>query len=347
MQKKVLFAFIIAAMVFGTRGEFLFAQRGGRSQGETLEIRIASPLPKESPWGRSLDRIAVEWARTTNNQLQLRVLHNGIEGDEERMLRSLKGNHIQAAVLTTFGLAEINPAIMTMSAPFLIRTDSELNAVMKEVEAELEAGINNDEYFLVSWSKSGYANIFSKDLVLTPDDLRKQRIASSPEATSMNTVFKTMGFQVVETALTDMGNKVASGAVQAVYITPSGAAPFQLHTQLKNMLSINIAPIMGGIVINQVTWRRIAAMNPQFQQNIVRITRQVSQELDASMPKLTSDAVNSMSRTGLSVNKPNQAQEQLWYDDLDRSLNNLLGNAYDQNLYQKIQTIVRRERGNR
>ena len=344
MNKRALFALIIMAMIIGTGNENLFAQRGGRSQGDTLELRIASPLPKESPWGRSLDRIAVEWSRITNSQLQLRVLHNGIEGDEERMLRSLKGNHIQAAVFTTFGLAEINPAVMTMSAPFLIRTDSELKAVMNEVEAELEAGINNDEYFLISWSRSGYANIFSREPVLTPDDLRKQKIASSPEAVSMNTVFKTMGFQVVETALTDMGNKVAAGAVQAVYITPSGAAPFQLHSHLKNMLSINIAPILGGIVINQVTWKRIAAMNPQFQQNIIRVTRQIGQDLDSSMPKLTADAINSMNRTGLSVNKPSQVQEQLWYDDLDRSLPSLLGTAYDRNLYQKIQAIVTRER---
>jgi len=345
MRRIVLSAFFVALLFWGN--ESLYAQRGGRTQGETMEIRIASPLPKESPWGRSLDRIAAEWARATNNQLQLRVLHNGIEGDEERMLRSLKGNHIQAAVLTTFGLAEINPAIMTMSAPFLIRTDNELNMVMKEIQDELEAGINNDEYFLVSWSKSGYANIFSREPVFTPDDLRKQRIASSPEATSMNTVFKTMGFQVVETSLTDMGNKVASGAVQAVYITPSGAAPFQLHSHLKNMLSINIAPILGGIVINQVSWKRIAAMNPQYQQNLIRITRQIAQELDSSMPRLTSDAVNSMNRTGLNVSKPTPAQEQLWYDDLDRALPSLLGTAYNQNLYQKIQSIVTKERGTR
>ena len=342
---RKIFLFTILTLVLGTLN--LFAQRGGASQSEILTVRVASPLPRESPWGRSLDRIAAEWSRVTNGQVQLRVLHNGIEGDEEQMLQSLRSNHIQAAVLTTFGLSVINPSVMTLSAPFLIRTDAELDAVMREVQTDLEAGINNEHYFLISWSRSGFANIFSRDPVLTPNDLRNQRISSSPEAATINTVFVNMGFQVVTTPLTEIGNRVASGAVQAVYITPSAAAPFQLQTRLRHMLSINLGPIMGGMIINQTTWRRIGELNPRYQQEIMNVTRQISRELDQSMPRLTNEAISAMTRTGLTVNRPSAAQEQLWYNEIERTVPGLLGTSYDRELYQRITAILTRVRGGR
>ena len=47
MRKKLLFVIFGTALLFAA-GE-LFAQRG-RAQGDTLEVRLASPLPRESPW---------------------------------------------------------------------------------------------------------------------------------------------------------------------------------------------------------------------------------------------------------------------------------------------------------
>ena len=219
MRRIVFIAAFMAVLIFGTGTDALFAQRGGRAQGETMEVKVASPLPRESPWGRTLDRIAAEWSRVTNNQVRLRVLHGGTEGGEGKMRLSLGSNTIQAAVFTSFGLASICPAVMTMSAPFLIRTDPELNAVMKELQGDLESRFNSGDFFIVAWSKAGFANIFSRDPVFVPDDLRRQRIASNAEASELNTTFKAMGYQVIETDWIDVAPKLATGQVMAIYRT--------------------------------------------------------------------------------------------------------------------------------
>ena len=344
MRRNLLFAALAAILIFGA-GD-LYAQRGGRA-GENLEVKIASPLPKESPWGRTLDRIAVEWNRISNGQIRLRVLHGGTEGGEGKMRLSLASNTIQAAVFTSFGLSSINPAVMTMSAPFLIRNDNELSAVMKEVENDLETRMNSGDFFIVAWSKAGFVNIFSRDPVFTPDDLKKQKIASNPDADDMNTAFKTMGFQVVDSDWIDVGPKLASGAVMAIYQSPAGTAAYQLHSILKNMLSTNIAPVLGGIVINQVTWKKIGEMNPRYQTEILRTTRRIAEEFDSSMSKTINDAVNTMTREGLKVNKPSPAQEQLWYDEIDRVVPSLIGTTYDRALYEKIVNALKKYRGER
>jgi len=74
MRRIVIFLAFAAVLMF--TAETLFAQRGGR--GQELEVKIGSPLPRESLWGRTLDRIAAEWSRVTNGQVRLRVIHGGI-----------------------------------------------------------------------------------------------------------------------------------------------------------------------------------------------------------------------------------------------------------------------------
>ena len=324
----------------------LFAQRGGRAQG-TVVVRLASPLPRESPWGRTLDRIAAEWSRVTNGQVRVNVLHGGTEGSEGRMHVSLSGNTIQAAVFTTFGLSQIDPTVMTIGAPFLIRNEDELNVVMNEVQRELEAQFNSGNYFMIAWSRAGFVNIFSRDPVFTPDDLRRQRIASNVEAAEMNATFNAMGFQIIEADWIDMGPLLATGQVSAMYQNPAGIAAFQLHSHLRNMLTINIAPVLGGIVMNQVTWQRIGALDPRFQPELIRVTRQIAAEFDRAMQETVDAAIASMTADGLTVNRPTPAQEQLWHSEIERATPILMANTYDPQWYQRINEILKRHRERR
>jgi len=342
MKKCILFT-VFAALLFSAATETLYAQRGGRAQ-NTVVVRVASPLPRESPWGRTLDRIAAEWSRVTGGQVRVNVLHGGTEGGEARMRVSLSSNAIQAAVFTTFGLSQINPAIMTMGAPFLIRDGEELKVVMDEIQGDLENRFNSGNYFILAWSQSGFVNIFSREPVFTPDDLRRQRIGTNADAMEIHSTFTTMGFHLVEADWGDLGPLLATGQVSALYQNPAGIAAFQLHSQLRNMLSINLAPVLGGIVVNQVTWRRIGALDPRFQSELVRVTRQIAAELDQSMQQTVNDAVASMTRDGLTVNSPTPAQQQLWYGEIERAMPTLVANSYDPALYQRINSILARHR---
>ena len=346
MRKIFLFAVFTAVLILATGNQMLFAQRGGRAQ-ETIVVRIASPLPRESPWGRTLDRIAAEWGRVTNGQVRVNPIHGGTEGGEGRMHISLSSNAIQGAVFTTFGLSQMNPLLMTVSAPFLIRNDEELNVVMNELQSELEAQFRANNYHVVAWSRAGFVNIFSREQVLTPDDLRRFTIASNAEAAEMNATFQTMGFNVLDTDWTDAGPLLATGQISAMYQNPAGIAAFQLHSHMRHMLELNLAPILGGIVINQVTWQRIGALNPRFQQQLINVTRQIAAELDQSMAITINEAVASMTRDGLTVNRPTPAQQQLWFNEIENVTPLLMGNTFDRDMYQRVADILARHRAGR
>jgi len=294
-------------------------------------------MPRNSDWGRTLDRIAAEWARVTNNEVRLRVLHDGVEGGEAKTLSSLSADNIQGALFTSFGLAKICPAIMTLSVPFLIKNDAELALVLKEALPYLEAQTTRTNFVVVAWSRGGWVNIFSKDPVFVPDDLRRQRIASSPDSEDMNLAFKTMGFHLVETGMAEIGPRLASNMINAFYQTPAAVAPMGLHKNLKNMLDLPLAPYLGGIVVNRVTWNKIS---PDRQRELIRITQRIADEFDSLMPKLSGSAVTMMSRDGLNVNKPSPAQEELWRTELVKAISPLLGTTFDRELYQRIDGIL-------
>jgi TRAP-type C4-dicarboxylate transport system substrate-binding protein len=337
MNKRIVL-FALTIFFFFSLGA-AFAQRGS-ARGDVVNIRIASPLPRSSDWGRALDRLAADWEKATGNQVRAIVSHDGREGTEAKMLSSLSSDAIQVAVLTSAGVSEICPAVMNLSVPFMIKNDAEFDLVLQNILPILDNRVKND-FIIISWSKGGWVYMFTKEKVLTPDDLRKQKIGTSPDLRDMNTIFRTMGFQLVEADLVTIGTRLASNAVNAIYIIPAAVAPMQLHRSLNHMLEIPIAPIMGAIVMNRVTWNKLS---PNNQQEIMRITRRLAQEFDASGARTEANAIAAMGRDGLSVNMPNQAQQDLWSSELRNSLPSIVGTIFDRDIYNRINGILEKAR---
>jgi len=337
MNKRTVFSIFMIFFIFSLGS--VYAQRGG-ARGDVVNIRIASPLPRSSDWGRALDRLAADWEKGTQNQVRVIVSHDGREGNEARMLSSLSSNAIQVAVFTSAGVSEICPAVLNLSVPFMIKNDAELDLVLQNMIPVFNSRVKND-YVVISWSKGGWIYIFTKEKVLTPDDLRKQRLATSPDLVEMNTVFRVMGYQLVETDIVSTGTKLASNAVNAIYIIPAVVAPMQLHKSLNHMLELPIAPIMGAIVMNRVTWNKLT---PESQQEIVRATRKIADEFDASVVKTEANAIAAMGKDGLSVNKLTPAQQALWSNEVKNNINSIIGPIFDRDLYNQINAILEKAR---
>ncbi|MDR1869282.1 MAG: TRAP transporter substrate-binding protein DctP [Treponema sp.] len=339
MKRRVAFLILIFFSVFFTVGA-VFAQRGGGAQ-EVIEVRLASPLPRNSDWGRGLERIAADWLRVTNNQVRLRVIHDGLEGGEGKMLTSLNANNIQAGLFTSAGLSEICPAVVTLSVPFLIRNEVELDRVLDKAVPFFEDKLSKTNYVAICWSKGGWINIFSKEAVVTPDDLRRQRLGTSTELKDINITFRTMGFQIVETDVVDLGTKLASNMINSLYLIPEAIVPMGLHRNLSNMLDMSLAPVMGAIIMNRVTWNKLGAAR---QRSIVEVTRKFAIDFETSMAKTSANAIAAMRKDGLKINKPSQAQEEMWRVDVTKAMTTLIGTTIDRDLYNQINDILAKVR---
>ena len=337
-MKKGLKFFAISVLLFVIPISAVFAQRGSANE-QVTNIRFVSALPRNSDWGRALDRLAADWKRVTHNQVNVIMTH-GSQSSEAALISSLRSNSIQVAVLSSAGMYEICPAVMNISVPFLINNNTELDLVLNDLKPVLESRVR-DEFIVIAWSKAGWLYVFSKEPVVVPNDLRRLRLATSAELVDMNTVFRTLGFTMVETDWSSLGTRLASNMITAFYYIPTAVTPMNLHRGL-HMLDLPIAPIMGAIVMNRVTWNQLSPAN---QQEIIKVTQQVATQFDNAMARSEVNAKTEMEKNGLVVNRPTPTQQNIWLTDLQNAIPTLVGTIFDRDLYNRINGILQRARG--
>jgi TRAP-type C4-dicarboxylate transport system substrate-binding protein len=228
--------------------------------------------------------------------------------------------------------------------PFLIRNDEELAAVLQVLKPELEAKINEKDFFTLAWANSGWVKIFSKAPVFVPGDLKRQKVGTNKDSPELTQAFKSMGYQMVPLNMSDILIALNSGMVEAVYQSPVYVGGMQLFGVLKNMASINLAPFMGGIILNQRAWRSVP---DQYKPQLQTISRRIASEIDDSISRLEASAVKIMTGYGLVVNQVNAEQEQFWYKDVEQVMPTLLGTVFDRDLYTKIGDILQKYRSRR
>ncbi|MDR0552355.1 MAG: TRAP transporter substrate-binding protein DctP [Spirochaetaceae bacterium] len=328
--------FIVCFLILGAFTVPVFAQKA------KVVVKLASLAPEATPWGEALNNLAKQWGQATNGEVEVRVYHNAVAGGESDVLRKLKGNQIQAAVFTSIGMSQISPAVMTLSVPFFIRTDDELNAVLAELRGDLEKGIEDAGFKTIAWSKVGWVNFFSRSPVRVPDDLKKQKLAADPSMQTFNDAFRMMGYQMAAATTNDTIVFLNSRTIDAIWQSPINVAATQAFGIAKNMADIKIAPFMGGIVMNEVTWRRIPE---KYHKRLLELSAQTVTKNEASITRLEDYAVTQMKANGLIVNALSEADRQAWYADVQKAMPMLLGKTFDRELYNKIDAILRKKRG--
>jgi len=150
-----------------------------------------------------------------------------------------------------------------------------------------------------------------------------------------------MGLQLTEVDMVDLGQRLATGVINATYVIPAVVAPMQLHRSLNHMLDLPIAPIVGAVVMNRVTWNRLT---PTQQQRIVASTQRMADEFDASVARTEAAAIAAMDRDGLKVSKPTPAQAEIWRTEMQSAVSSLLGTIFDRELNNQINRILERHR---
>ena len=327
--KNLFFIFVLVLLAINP----LFAQR-------RVTIRLASLVPENSPWGAALNQMAAEFARITGGEVELIVFHSGVQGTEAEVLRKMRINQLQAGVFTSVGLNSLVPEVLAVSYPFLIRNEAEMEYVMERIRPQLNEALQRQSFVTLAWVNAGWLNIFSRSRVFSPAELRRTRLAANPDEESMNAALRAMGYNTVPLSLNDSLLGLNNNTIDSLMLSPVFAAANQLFGIAKNMADIPLAPFMGGIVINENTWRRIPE---RHREALLAVCRRLEADIEASASSLESDAVATMSRNGLTVNRLTPAQRQSWYDDMERFENNLVTGpnaVFNREIYFRIKELV-------
>jgi TRAP-type C4-dicarboxylate transport system substrate-binding protein len=326
------------ALLAGLMGLAVLA---GAAPAGAVEIKLSSSLPRNSDWGVILDRIAAQWYQVTNGEVVLNVAHQR-PGSEDQYLQWLRQNRFQAAVFTSSALYSIAPEIMALSIPFLIRDNDEFEAVLEQVRPLLDSKIEAKGFKNLVWAKAGWVKIFSRSPVFTPDDLRKLKLATNPGDKKLSDAFKALGFQLVGASMSDVPAFLISGRIDALYQSPIAVQASSIYKEAKNMSSINLAPFMGGVLMNRQGWESIPE---RYREQLQDIVRRAGKEFEDSFQRREAEAIDIMRREGVIYNEVSPQMEQLWLDDMNSRIPGLVDrNVFNKDMYQRIQDILQRYR---
>lgn len=197
----------LAAATAGVAG----CTRGPRSDREVLYAGAFS-LAKSVDEALWFDFEAnIERARP---DIDVRLLIRGETGPEEQTFASLRRGRVQVAGGSFAGVATLVPEIALLSVPFLFDSEEEVDFVMDrwmlEPFRELFAakGLR-----LIQWTEVGWVNLYGKQPLQRPADLRSRRIRASSSIASQAFIGE-VGADTITLPFSDVVPSLQTGLIE-------------------------------------------------------------------------------------------------------------------------------------
>jgi TRAP-type C4-dicarboxylate transport system substrate-binding protein len=305
-------------------------------------IKIGSIAPDRSPWNDALKEIAREWETITQGQVKLKIYPGGIAGSEEDMIRKMKVGTLGGAVLTNIGLTKINPDAFVLSTPFMFHSEKEMAYVMQRLNPVFEKQIMEKGFKVIIWTMSGWVNFFSKNPVLYPQDLKKQKLSFTTGEPEMEQAWKKSGYHIVPTEMKDLMMALQSGMVDSFYLPPLVAGSGQFFPLAPHMNTLKIAPLVGGMVIMDRIWEKIPE---NYKSAMMDVVRKQSDKLDLETADLEKKAMDTMKKNGLIIHEAPADSLPKWKEEAAKGMDELIGKKFSREIYDRLQQILREYRG--
>ncbi len=277
----------------------LLAGATAASAAETVVIKFASMAPKGSAWDLSIRETDEAWREASDGTVRMRIF-SGTLGDESDIMRRMRIGQIDVASVTMAALSTIDPALMAMNIPMAFASDDELEYVWQRMKPRWEALLRGKGYIVLNWGSAGWVRFFTKAPVERIDDLRalKLFIWTTGEVTTIEMLWKRMGFQPVPLSSVDILPGLQTGMISAFQSPPIMALGNQWFPFTGWMSDLKWGPVLGATVVRAETWNRIP---PETRAALETIARDKGAEMIEVVHRMERDAVAAMVKHGLKV----------------------------------------------
>ncbi len=339
-KKKILAALFFAVAVFMCAAQ------------EKIQLKIASLAPARSPWDIQLRELAQEWSEITNGQVTITYYDVSSLGGEKSVLQRLKPPRpgqrppLDGAVLSSVGLNEMAPAarIYTLSIPFLIQNQAELDSVLNTYGDSLVSEFDKQGFRVVAWTNVGWLSFYTKEPYRNLAELSKIKLASAGlDSPTIGEVYRAAGLSIedIQSARVLQSLRSSSG-VHGFYSVHMYAYVTGYYKAVKYALNTKMCPVMAGLVISNSAWESIPA---QYRPALLASVERVKRRLNASLDESDARYVSMMEKEGVTMIKPTDAELAAWQRDFSKAVeavNRRVPGAFDMTLFRNIQNLLRK-----
>ena len=321
MKKLLIFIYLFCSLISSYAGTV---------------IKLGSIAPTGSLWDIKLREIAAEWKSITNGEVQLKLYMGGTVGDEDNMIRAMKVGGLNACAITAQGMKEIASDTFALCLPYIVKDDDEFEYVFDKVKADFEQALDKQGFVTLGWAMTGWVNFFTRDPVVSPADLKKEKIAIDNDS-RISKIWTELGFRAIPLSFNDLVASLYSGMIDATYVTPLAASSMGVVKIAPHMCDYRIAPVYCSFIVEKKAWNRVPA---KYRDALKQRTAEIAGEFYDIMKVDEAEAVEVMKKNGLQVHSVPDAVAQEWLklstDGSDAFSRELISRA----LYDKIIAIV-------
>jgi TRAP-type C4-dicarboxylate transport system substrate-binding protein len=272
-------------------------------------VRMATLVPDGSSWYLILKEAADRWKQVSGGRVIVRLFPGGVAGDDPDVVRKMRLGTLNAGLLTSVGVAEIDKSVYAMGVPLMYDSYEEVYWVHEKMRPKLEASLEAKGFVVLNWADGGWVHFFTTKPVAVPDELRKLRLFTWAGDAEAVEVWRSAGFNPVPLPSTEIATALQTGLVEALSSPPQVAVISQFFTHARNMTDLRWQLLQGATIITKATWEKIPAdVRPEL--------LKVSQEAGARLQKEIRDAeakdVLAMKSRGLTVVPVSAAQRAQW-----------------------------------
>jgi TRAP-type C4-dicarboxylate transport system substrate-binding protein len=260
-----------------------------------------------------------------------------VAGDETDVIRKMRINQIQAAMVTGKGLAYIHPDFYVYQLPFVARDDEELEYLFQRLRPELDQLLDQKGFTLLAFSKSGWLRFFANTEATTPEQMSRLRLFSLEGHSSIDQALQAMGFRIVALKANDVFAALQGGMVEAFAAAPLVAASMQWFALAPNMNSFNWTPLTGALIMTDRAWSRIPQ---ELHPRLMASAEQIMADLYREAMDVEDQALEIMKDNGLVVHRISTDELEKWRELADAGFSMLIGETISPEIYEQAITIL-------
>ena len=277
---------------------------------DPILIRMPTAMPENSAWAIILKEMAAQWTKVSNGRVQVRLYFGGSRGDDPTVVGDMRTRALNAAVLSSVGLAELDRTVYAMSIPMAYDSYDEAYAVLEKMRPRLEATLDAKGFVVLNWADAGWVHFFTKSPVATPDDLKKLKLFQWQGDPKSMAIWQAAGFNPVAGALSELLSGLKKkGGWEACSAPPQFAVLFRYHEAAPYMTDLNWALLFGAMVVRKDTWNQIPA---DIRPALLKAAQEAGIKLRDDIRRSGESSVVSMKKGGLTVVSVNAAARQEW-----------------------------------
>ena len=214
-----------------------------------------------------------------------------------------------------------------------MNNDEEFGFVLEKMQPYFENELEKKGFKVLTWTTGGWIYIFSKKPVVTPDDLRKQKLwAWDAEADEIK-AWKELGFTVVTLPAIDVLAGLQTGMIEALTTSPLIAASNQWFGITTHMCDLKYAPIYGALVISIRSWQKIPEdLKPQLMQ----ATSAAGDRMTTEAIAMGVEARELMQNITLTINRVPEEIQLTWKTLLVQGFQWVIGASVDKTAYDMV-----------